>query len=231
MTFRKSLALVVPALLCLSALESAAQAPDSGTLYVVTYVELKPTTGADAVSLLKAYRDALRKGEGNLRAEVLRHASRPGQFVVLSAWKDQKAFEAQRDAARNKELRDKLQGLRNSPADDRIHTALSVGADGGSHATGGLNIVTHVDVVPPRKDDAVALLKTLGDASRREEGNLRYEIVQQTNRPNHFTVVESWKSREAFEAHGMASHVREFRDKLAPMSGALYDERLYEGLI
>ena len=28
----------------------------------------------------------------------------------------------------------------------------------------------------------------------------------------------------------MATHVREFRDKLKPMSGALYDERLYEPL-
>jgi quinol monooxygenase YgiN len=57
---------------------------------------------------------------------------------------------------------------------------------------------------------------------------VRYEIVQQTNRPNHFTVIEIWASREALDAHGMAPHVREFRDKLAPMSGALYDERLYE---
>lgn len=231
MTLRTAPALLLPAMLCLGALESAAQLPDAGTIYVVTYVELKPTASADAVSLLKAYRDALRGGEGNLRSEVLRHTSRRGQFVVLSAWKDQKAFEAQRDAARNKELREKLQALRNSPTDDRVHTALSVGADGGSRATGGLNIVTHVDVVPPRKDDAVALLKALGDASRGEDGNLRYEVVQQTNRPNHFTVIESWKSREAFEAHGMARHVREFRDKLAPMSGALYDERLYERLI
>src|SRR5437879_600546 len=56
----------------------------------------------------------------------------------------------------------------------------------------------------------------------------RYQIVQQTNRPTHFTVIEIWASREAFDAHGMAPHVREFRDRLAPMSGALYDERLYE---
>src|SRR2546423_586136 len=48
--------------------------------------------------------------------------------------------------------------------------------------------------------------------------------------PNHFTVIEIWASREAFDAHGMAPHVREFRDRLAPMSGALYDERLYEAV-
>jgi quinol monooxygenase YgiN len=52
-------------------------------------------------------------------------------------------------------------------------------------------------------------------------------VLQQTNRPNHFTVVEAWKDRNAFDAHGMAAHTRQFRDRLAPMSGALYDERLY----
>jgi len=40
-------------------------------------------------------------------------------------------------------------------------------------------------------------------------------------------TVEAWKDRNAFDAHGMAAHTRQFRDRLAPMSGALYDERLY----
>src|SRR5438876_534199 len=86
-----------------------------------------------------------------------------------------------------------------------------------------LYVVTYVEVKPPAKSEAATLLK-----SRRDDGNLRYEIVQQTNRPNHFTVIEIWNSREAFDAHGMTPHVRDFRDRLAPMSGALYDERLYE---
>ena len=53
-------------------------------------------------------------------------------------------------------------------------------------------------------------------------------MLQQTNRLNHFTVVETWRSRQAFDANSMSAHQREFRDKLAPMAGALYDERLYE---
>ena len=32
------------------------------------------------------------------------------------------------------------------------------------------------------------------------------------------------------EAHGKAAHAAQFRDKLGPMSGALYDERLYRAL-
>ena len=120
--------------------------------------------------------------------------------------------------------------MSSAPTDERVHTALSIGPIDAPSARGGIYVATHVDVIPPRKDDGVAALKRLSEDSRRGEGNLRFEVVQQINRPNHFTVVEVWKSRKAFDAHAMAAHVREFRDKLTPMSGALYDERLYRVL-
>jgi len=91
-------------------------------------------------------------------------------------------------------------------------------------------VATHVDVIPPRKDDGVAALKRLGDESRKHDGNLRFEVVQQTNRLNHFTVVEIWKDAKAVETHSMAAATREFRDKLASMTGALYDERMYKAI-
>src|SRR6267378_641330 len=76
--------------------------------------------------------------------------------------------------------------------------------------------------------EKVAALKRLGDESRKGDGNLRFEVVQQVNRQNHFTVVEIWKDPKAVEAHSMAAATREFRDKLASMTGALYDERTYK---
>ena len=36
------------------------------------------------------------------------------------------------------------------------------------------------------------------------------------------------KDAKAVEAHSMADAMRQFRDKLGPMSGALYDERLFK---
>ena len=205
-------------------------AQGAAPLYVVTYVEIRPPAKSEAATLLKSHRDATRRDEGNLRSEVVQHATRPGQFVLLTAWKDQKAYEAHAAAASTREFRDRLQGLRNSPADDRVHNALSVGDLDGSRPARGVYVVTHVDVIPPRKDDAVGLLKNLGDASRRDDGNVRYEIVQQTNRPNHFTVIEIWRNRKTADAHSMNAKTRAFRDKLAPASGALYDQRFYKAL-
>jgi len=209
---------------------AGALAQATSPLYVVTYLELRPEAAAQGAALLRDHRQATRRDDGNLRAEALRHATRAGQFVFLSAWRDQAAYDAHAASARAKQVREQLQALRNSPADDRFHVALSVGPLEDGAAARGPWAVTHVDVIPPRKDDAVGMLRQLGEASRKDAGNLRYEIVQQTNRPNHFTVIEAWSAREAFDAHGAAAHVREFRDRLQPMSGALYDERLFEAL-
>ena len=236
MTFRNKAALVLPALLGLYTVNSVAQAPaapptvpaDVSPLYVVTYVEARPTARDEAAALLKSYRDASRASAGNLRSVVVQRVRRAGQFVIVAAWKDKSAWDAHMAAAGTKEFRDKLGALRNSPTDDRFHNSLSVGPMDVPQNSGAVYAVTHVDVIPPQRENAVAALKILGEASRGAGGNLRYEVVQQTNRPNHFTVFEMWRSREAFDANGMSAQQREFRDKLAGMAGALYDERLYE---
>jgi quinol monooxygenase YgiN len=43
-------------------------------------------------------------------------------------------------------------------------------------------------------------------------------------------VVEIWKNQSAYDAHITAAHTKKFRDQLTPMSGALYDERLYRAI-
>ena len=199
--------------------------PEVSPLYVVTYIEVRPDAREEGASLVKAYRDASRGAKGNLRAVAVQRM-RPGQFVLVSAWQNKAAWDAAGEGM--KAQREKLQAVRNAPADDRFHNALTVGPMDIPAAAGAVYGVTHVDVIPPQKDNAIVALKALGEANRAAAGNVRYDVVQQTNRPNHFTVVEMWRSRNDYEANSMSAHQREFRDKLAQMTGALYDERLYE---
>src|SRR5262245_2599006 len=232
MTHRTAQALA-SALLSFSAMNASAQAPappavpaDVSPLYVVTYVESRPAARDETAALLKSYQAASRKTPGNLRSVVVQRVRRAGQFVVVAAWKDKAAWDTHMSQSATKEFRDKLSAIRAAPLDDRFHNSLSVGPM--EDAAGSVYGVTHVDVIPPQKDNALVALKVLGEANRAASGNIRFEIVQQTNRPNHFTVFEVWRSREAFDANVTSAHQREFRDKLAGMAGALYDERLYE---
>src|SRR5439155_26604958 len=189
-----------------------------------TYVELVPPAKGQGASLLRAYRDAGQKDAGNARLEVVQRLDRPSQFVVLSVWKDKAAFDAHAAAAHSKQLGEKLQPLFASPNDERQHNVLAV-ADAKAAAPGAIFVVTHVDVPPPRKDEVIPLLNQLAAESRKEGGNLRFDVWQQTSRPNHFTVVEAWSGQKAYDTHIMAAHTRQFRAKLTPMTGALYDER------
>ena len=208
---------------------TAAAHADSATFYTVSYVEVVAPAAAQAAALVRQYGEATRRETGAVRVESLQRIDRPNQFVVLAAWTDQKAFEAHQAAGSTKDLGGKLQPLLASPNDQRLHQGLSV--DTATAKPGrALYVATHVDVIPPRKDDAVVALKQLAEDSRKDPGHVRFDVVQQTNRPNHFTVVEVWTDRASFDAHAMAPHTTRFRTALAPMSGSLYDERLYQSL-
>jgi autoinducer 2-degrading protein len=197
---------------------------------VVAYIEVMPSSQGEAIALLKQYREASRKEEGNVRLEVLQQSGRPEHFALVEMWKDQQAFEAHGTAAHTTQWRAKLQPFRVSPVDERLHKGLAMGPMLTAHAAGATYVVTHADAIPPGKDEALALLKSLAEASRKDGGNVRFEVLQQSSRQNHCTLVEIWQDQQALEAHVMAAHTRQFREKFQPLSGSLYDERLYKAL-
>jgi quinol monooxygenase YgiN len=78
-------------------------------------------------------------------------------------------------------------------------------------------VVTYVEVVSNAADSAETLLKSYRDASRGASGcanNQAYEVLQQSNRPNHFSIVEIWKNIAALDAHVDAQQTRDFHQAL-----------------
>jgi quinol monooxygenase YgiN len=199
-------------------------------VYVVAYFEVVPPSIAEAAALLRQYREASRTDAGLMGLEVLQQCARPDHFAIVETWQDQKSFEAHGSATHTLALHERLQPLRSSPYDERLHQYLAIGAAPASRVAGAIYAVTHADAIPPAKDDAMVLLKQLAEVSRHDDGGVRFEVLQQHSRPNHFTIVEIWQDQKALEGHVMAAHTRQFRQQFQPMSGSLYDERLYQAL-
>lgn len=195
--------------------------------FIVTYIEVAPAAGDTVAALLKQGEDANRKSDGNLSAETFRRLAPSNQFSLVSVWRDRPAFEASRDAPAMKGILDKLSPHLIAGVDTRFHSAL-VGGPDTLRGQGSVFIVTHIDVPPPNKDACIELVQAQVKASRSDRGCVRYEVFQQADRPNHFSVVEAWASRAGFDAHIVTRHTCDFRTKLTPLSGGLYDERLYE---
>jgi len=227
MAFVHRLALAV-ALLALAAMSPAngqtsapggapGPAPNAGPVYIITYFEV----GAAAAA-------ATRKEDGNMGFLALEEIARPARFAIVEVWRDKAAAEAHGAAVGA--LRNTLQPVFASPFDIRSNAGLSVAGPAIGTEPGAGNriyVLTHVDVFPAGKDQTIELLKQLAGASRKEAGNLRFDVLQQDGRANHLPLVEAWRDAEAQRAHAMAEPTRAFRAKLVPLQGALYDERLY----
>lgn len=120
-------------------------------------------------------------------------------------------------------------------------------------------VVTHADIIPPEQFAPCKrqvsetgpcgndLVIGLVNASRKHAGNVRFDALTQANRPNHMTIVEMWNSSKDQDAHQVTADVRNFRDTLSavvpgsgvaadplfvlnPLTGSLYDERLYKSI-
>ena len=199
-------------------------------VYVVAYFEVVPPSTIEAAALLRQYRDASRTDAGLAGLEVLQQCARPDHFAIVETWQDQKSFETHGSAAHTRALHERLQALRSSPYDERLHQGFVLGAAPASRVAGAIYAVTHADAIRPAKNDAMVLLKQLAELSRHDDGARHFEVLQQRNRLNHFTIVEIWQDQKALEAHVIAAHTRQFRQQFQPMSGSLYDERLYQAL-
>jgi quinol monooxygenase YgiN len=203
-----------------------AATPADTRFYAVSYVEAMASSSGKAIALLKQYRDASAKQDGVVSIEIFEQIGRPGHFALFEVWRDQKAFDA-RDASVQKQLRDALQPIRVSDYDQRPYKTISLDdRRSGRPNPAQVVVVAHVDVAP--NPQVAVLLKDLADASRKEPGNVRFDVVQHTMRANHFTVVEVWRDQKALDAHVASPHTRQYRDTLQPMTGSPLDERVYK---
>lgn len=232
------LGLAIAAMVALAGNRVAAQstanapAPISGPVYLISFFEVGAAAADKTAPVLGQFAAESRKAQGNAGVLALRETGRPGRFALVEVWHDKAAADAH--AAALAAFADKLKPDLASPFDTRANGGLDVaGPPIGAEPNAGADavyVLTHVDVFPAGKDQAIEMLKQLAADSRKEPGNLRFDVLQQEGRANHLPLLEAWRDAAAHDAHVIAEHTRAYRAKLVKLQGALYDERLYRAL-
>lgn len=197
--------------------------------HTISYFEVAPSSAEEVARYLQRWSEAARNAPGLTRLEVLRRATPAHHFALIASWAGASDFETARTSGVGKTMRDWLEPHLICGIDTRIHDG-AIGGDDPRDSGKSVLAVTHVDVPPPNKDACIALLEAQIKPSRAEPGCIRFEVFQQVDRPNHFSMVENWSSQATYDAHIVSAHTRSFRRQLTPLSGALYDERLYTGI-
>lgn len=90
---------------------------------------------------------------------------------------------------------------------------------------GPIYVVTYFDVMPNDALKAVALLRQFAVATRKEAGNTELTVLREIARPGRFALVEAWKDKTAYDAHGAAT--KALADRLQPIFLAPLDARVF----
>jgi (4S)-4-hydroxy-5-phosphonooxypentane-2,3-dione isomerase len=200
----------------------------SDAIYGVTALDVAPGAASQGLALLRHYRDGALKQPGNSGVTLLQEADRPNRFVIYEGWKDQSAYDANEQSAHTSELRDKLKPIAAAPYDRRAYHVIAVGP---SQEPAGPDVVymhLHLDVFPPGIEKTLAAARAVAETTRKDEGNLRYDVVRSVNPPqSHTTFLAAWRDRKAFDAYESSPHARQFRDTVGPLLGSPFDDRLY----
>ena len=73
-----------------------------------------------------------------------------------------------------------------------------------------LTIVATITIKPEYQDEVLKAVKTVVDATRKETGNIFYDVYEDVNNPLKLVFIELWKSQSAIDAHNNATHFKDF---------------------
>ncbi len=88
-----------------------------------------------------------------------------------------------------------------------------------------LTIIARPTVDPDRVEEVKDAMLDLVDATRREDGCVRYELHQDNQQPNRFVFVETWENRELWRRHMDGDAIGVFNARIA---GGIVDFELQE---
>ena len=88
-----------------------------------------------------------------------------------------------------------------------------------------LTIVANIKAKADRIDLVKSELEKLIETTRAEEGCVQYDLHQDNDNPAHFLFFENWESRDLWQAHMDAQHLKDY---LAATEGAIEEFTLHE---
>jgi (4S)-4-hydroxy-5-phosphonooxypentane-2,3-dione isomerase len=90
--------------------------------------------------------------------------------------------------------------------------------------------LVHIEVKPDNIQDFIVATRTNHEASIKEQGNLRFDVLQSPEAPQNFILYEAYESAEAAAAHKQTSHYLTWRNVVENWMAKPRQGIRYEGL-
>ncbi|MDR2953784.1 MAG: antibiotic biosynthesis monooxygenase [Prevotella sp.] len=73
-----------------------------------------------------------------------------------------------------------------------------------------LKIIAVIIVKPEYQEELEKVFRTVVDETRKEKGNVSYDLHQDITNPLKYTILEIWKSQVAIDEHNASAHFKAF---------------------
>jgi quinol monooxygenase YgiN len=73
-----------------------------------------------------------------------------------------------------------------------------------------LKIIAVIVVKPAHQKELEKICQAVVDGTRKEEGNVSYELHQDVKNPLKYIILEVWKSQAAIDTHNETEHFKKF---------------------
>jgi quinol monooxygenase YgiN len=104
----------------------ARPAAGGNVVYMQLHLDVFPAGTEPTIAAAKVVSEAARKGEGNLRFDVVKSVKPPlSHSTLIAAWESRKAFDLYEDSAYARQFRETVGPLLGSPYDDRLYVPIN----------------------------------------------------------------------------------------------------------
>lgn len=90
-----------------------------------------------------------------------------------------------------------------------------------------LRVVARIKALPDKVELVRSILLELIEPTRKEEGCIVYELLQNKTDPTDFTFVEEWQSESLLDRHANSQHLKDAAEKLKGAAAEAPDIRSY----
>ena len=186
---------------------------EGGEVNVIAISKIKPEHWQESRPTAEKLIAATRNEEGNLRYDWYRDANEEGTGVCLEHFKNMEAFQAHASSEHIKEAGGKFKDWSSAPTVVRVLKPENVSADSKLGDESSFNVVVIIQIKPESIEVAKPETEKLIEATRKENGLLRYDWYQDIKEAGVIVILECYTNEEAFNAHCETEEMKAFLAK------------------
>jgi quinol monooxygenase YgiN len=94
-----------------------------------------------------------------------------------------------------------------------------------------IKVVARKFVNEGKVEEVIGFYEQLVEASRKEDGCIKYELYQDEEDPRVLAVIEEWESKEALNNHMRTEHFIKLVPMIAELTAKKVDKNIYNKVI